>query len=318
MEWKDELPYWDAAGFGVAEAWEWWLCGYGVPDAIAHRDLGVLPDATLKALRHLRIPQIPENYKRWKGLNEGQIRRAIDRGFKSAKEFRPYEKVAIDADDVRSALAEMGESVSPELLVKYRQLRIRGLEIKQAASWMRSSGVSVEEVVVFVENMLSPTDAQLWHGLGLTALELSSWLKMLPRLDPSSVNGWRSQGIDAELAHWFLGRKISEPDIAKQWLDLAEDLATVEQWLHLGFATPELAKNWYEAYYLPEDAVAWIQVGMSPLQAKLWQKLGKTTEDAAEWKHHQLGVDEALAWLTVHPRITALVARRRRDAGVKP
>ncbi len=289
-----------------------------MPDAIDHRDLGVLPDATLKALRHLRIPQIPENYKRWKGLNERQIRRAIDRGFKSAKDFRPYEKTALDADDVRCALAEMGESVSPELLVRYCELRARGLEIEQAASWMQTLEVLVEDVVVFVENMLSPTDAQLWHGLGLTALELGSWLKLVPRLDPSLVNGWRSRGIDAELAHWFLSRKIIEPDIAKRWLGLAVDLDTVEQWLHLGFVSPELAKDWFEANYLPEDAVAWIQVGMSPLQAKLWQKLGKTTEDAAEWKHHQLGVDEALAWLTAHPRITALVARRRRDAGVKP
>jgi hypothetical protein len=318
MNWDDELPYWYAAGFDVAEAWEWHLCGYGVPDAIAHGALGVVPDATLKALRHLGIAQTPQNYKRWKGLNERQIRRAIDRGFQSAEDFEPYEKTSIDADYVRIALQEIDEVVAPKVLVRYHELRGRGLEKTQAILWMETTEMSVELVELFVKNRLSPTNAGLWYQLGLPAAELNSWLQINPRLDPASVSGWLANGIGAELARWFLARKVSDPDDAKRWLSIGEEITVVDQWIQLKDSTPELAKAWHQANYLPSDAAEWIDVGMNPLQAKRWQKLGKEASDVTEWMHYQFDIEEALTWLTAHPRVSALVARRRRDAGVKP
>ena len=318
MKWEDELPYWEAAGFYVADAWEWFLCGYGVPDAIAHRDLGVVPDATLKALRHLGIPQTPQNYKRWKGLDERRIRRAIDRGFKSAKDYRPYEKAAIDADDVRCALEEIGKSVSPDQVVRYHQLRTRGLESRQAIHWMEIPDMSIESIVVFTTNKLSPSAARQWQELGLEVAELISWLSVQPRIIVTTVGAWVAEGIGAYEASWFLSRGIDDPGLAARWLRLEDDIEIVEQWLRLESSTPELAKQWREVSCVPEDAAAWIQIGMNPLQADQWRRYGKTASDFVEWRQRQFDVEEALTWLSAHPRISALVARRRRDAGVKP
>ena len=318
MKWEDELPYWKAAGFDVAEAWEWYLCGYGVPDAIAHRDVGVVPDATLKALRQLGIAQTPQNYKRWKGLNERRIRRAIDRGFKSAKDFRPYEKSPIDADDVRIALVEIGEPVSPELVIKYHELRVRGLEPRQALRWMKNPEISTDSIGIFVANKLTPAEADSWTALGLSASDLNAWLQMNPRPDPMSVAAWSSNQFSANMATWFITRMIQEPTVARRWLSFTDELTTLEEWIRLDSSTPELAKEWFDANFAPSDAAVWIQVGMKPLQVKRWKKLGKTPSDVAEWESHRFDIEEALTWLDAHPRISALVAGRGRDAGVKP
>lgn len=318
MKWEDELPYWEAAGFCVADAWEWFLCGYGVPDAIAHRDLGVVPDATLKALRHLGIPQTPQNYKRWKGLDERRIRRAIDRGFKNAKDFRPYEKAAIDADDVRCALGEIGRSVAPESVVRYHELRARGLETRQAIRWMDVPDISIESIVVLVTNKLSRSAAQEWQKLGLEVAELNSWLSVYPSIDVTTVGEWVAEGIGAYEASWFLSRGVENPDLAARWLKLASHLEVIEHWLKLESSTPELAKEWHEFSFAPEDAAEWIRIGMNPLQAEQWRKYGKTASDLEEWTQQQFDTEEAITWLSAHPRISALVARRRRDAGIKP
>jgi len=318
VKWEDELPYWEAAGFDVAEAWAWYLCGYGVPDAIAHRDVGVVPDATLKALRHLGIAQTPQNYKRWKGLNERQIRRAIDRGFKSAKDFRPYEKSPIDADVVRNALVEIDEPVSPELVIRYHELRAGGLDSRQALRWIKYPEIPADFVGVSVANKIGPDEADSWMALELSASDLNGWLQMNPRLDPKSVAAWCSIGVSANMATWFITQMIEEPTLAKRWLSLTDEITTLEEWIQLDSSTPELAKEWFDAKFAPSDAAAWIQVGMNPPQAKRWQKLGKTTSDVAEWASHHFEIEEALTWLNAHPRISALVARRRRDAGVKP
>jgi hypothetical protein len=318
MNWDDELPYWYAAGFDVAEAWEWHLCGYGVPDAIAHSALGVAPDATLKALRHLGIPQTPQNYKRWKGLNERQIRRAIDRGFQSAESFKPYEKASIDANDVQNSLEEIGEMVAPRVLVRYHELRGRGIETEQAIRWMETTEMSVELIEIFVANELSPIDAGLWQRLGLPTAELNSWLQIDPKLCPGAVNGWLANRIHAEQASWFLSRQVGDPDEARRWLSIDDDLTVVNQWMQLKSSTLELAEAWHQAGFLPNDAAEWIEVGMNPHQARRWQKFGRSAPEVTEWLHYQFEIEEALTWLSAHPRISALVARRRCDAGVKP
>ncbi len=170
--------------------------------------------------------------RRWLGLTAVQIFDSVDRGFKSADDYKPYAQSNINANEAGYLAAHY--RLRPERVIQLWHVLQAGITVDVAIPWIMA-GYSGAVALVWLGAGFSDPVAVQWHNA---------------RFSPSESSLWIQAGIH-------------QPAEARAWARHSIDPAGALAWSTAGFA-PDEAASWASSGAGPAQAAARREAGLQP------------------------------------------------------
>jgi hypothetical protein len=258
------------------------------------------PDEAFQASLAARgLPSDPAFVAAWQGFDAEQILGAIDRGFTSAEQYRPWAETDADVTEVER-LTSLGPPDRFDAAKVLRQLRA-GRSAEEIA-FALESGLKPKKVTAWMRRGLSATAARRWSAAGFSPSDAARWIEVVD--DPGIARLMVLLHIDVESA------SAHRPEDG--WTEHAVRRHLVET---LG-VPGDLADEWASTPVSDRRLAEWATADVRPDQVAGWLDLGIRPEPAAAWTANGFGPDEAAPWHAAG--LDPEVAARRRDIGARP
>ncbi len=245
------------------------------------------------------LPSDPAFLANWDGMSPPQILAAIDRGFISAAQFRPWEDTDADAVEVErlAGIAHL-EGFKPGAAVR----AVREGRTPEEIGFGLVAGIPLKKVGPWIEGGLDARAAGAWSAAGFSARKTVAWRAVTD--DPDLARRLKALGFDADSAAAARPDEGWSPWTIRRHLAMRAGCADwdVDRWAQASLPAEQL-EHWIRAGVDPEAAEGWYARDVDPAEAAVWAAEDFTPDGAAEWR--AAGISPA-------------IAARRRAAGVHP
>jgi hypothetical protein len=263
------------------------------------------PDAAFAAsLEACGLPTDPDFVARWDGFDSATILDAIDRGFTSGEQFRPWAATDADVTEVEQLLAAGAvdtDADEPGSVTK-AVAQLRAGRTAEEIAFARTAGIKAKHASGWMERGLSAEQARTWAAAEFPLGDAAAWIEVVD--EPAVARLLESVGFDVDRA------RAERPDGGWTTHVVRRHVAVVAG------ASEDEADRW-AATALPDRKLAkWVGVGVSPDDAASWLDLGFRPAEAASWSAQDFSPTDAQSWRSAG--VTPDVAARRRNAGVRP
>ncbi len=328
LEGKRDIPVYYEEGTKEYSLKEWLDAGFTEQGAKKWMEVVDDPQLAIKLRDEVRLS--PEEAKKWISVgisNPGVISRWVNFGFRNPEEVRIYEDLGLgprQADTLRSlgygatliiySITKCGLDYD-KLVEIGKWANEKGVELALAVEYVKELGYYegvFEEIVIFRNELISPSDAKLWKDAGFSPNEAKEWKDA--GFYPNEARGWK----DARFS----------PNEAKEWKYVGFSPNEAKEWKNTGFS-PTKAKELENVWFSSDKAKEWRDAGFSPIDAKKWKDAGFSAKEAKNLKNAGFSLSKAKeligAWFSSDEAeewrdagFSLIEAKKWKDAGFSP